>query len=62
MVGKNIGEWLKEGKLPKSVSEYGSTVEEIFVCYEILREKYGEAIKEIPLGAIAITPSVTRLK
>jgi len=62
MVGKNIGEWLKEGKLPKSVSEYGSTVEEIFVCYEILREKYGEAIKEIPLGAIAIYTFCDKIK
>jgi len=62
MVGKNIGEWLKEGKLPKSVSEFGSTVEEIFVCYEILREKYGETIKEIPLGAIAIYTFCDKIK
>ncbi len=62
MVGKNIGEWLKEGKLPKSVSEYGSTVEEIFICYEILREKYGEAIKEISLGAIAIYTFCDKIK
>jgi glutamate synthase domain-containing protein 2 len=55
MVGKNIGEWLKEKKLPKTVSEFGMTPEEIFVCYEELSEKYGKAeMKNIPLGAVGI--------
>ena len=54
MVGKNIGYWLKEGKLPKTVSKYGNTVEEIFISYETLKDKYGKEIKNIPLGAISI--------
>ncbi len=54
MVGKNIGNWLKEGDLPKTVSKYGNKVEEIFECYEELRAKYGSEIKNIPLGAIGI--------
>ena len=32
----------------------GKTVEEIFVCYETLKAKYGEEIKKMPLGAIGI--------
>ena len=31
MVGKNIGEWIKAGELPKTVSKHGTKVEEIFV-------------------------------
>jgi glutamate synthase domain-containing protein 2 len=54
MVGKNIEKWLKEGDLPKSVSKYGTTAEEIFVCYEELKEKFGPRMKEIPMGAIGI--------
>ncbi|HVP96599.1 FMN-binding glutamate synthase family protein [Methanoregula sp.] len=54
MVGKNIEKWLQAGDLPKSVSKYGSTIDEIFVCYEELREKYGTRIKEIPMGAVGI--------
>lgn len=54
MVGKNIGLWIKEDKLPVTVSEYGKTEKEIFVCYEELVEKYGKEIKDIPLGAIGI--------
>jgi glutamate synthase domain-containing protein 2 len=55
MVGKNIGNWMKEKDLPKNVSEYGSTVEEIFVCFEEVKKLVGEnEIKNIPLGAIGI--------
>ncbi|TRO47987.1 FMN-binding glutamate synthase family protein, partial [Candidatus Bathyarchaeota archaeon] len=50
MVGKNIGKWIKEDNLPKSVSKYGNTVSEIFVAYEELKEKFGSKISEIPLG------------
>jgi glutamate synthase domain-containing protein 2 len=54
MVGKNIGVWLEKDELPKTVSKYGDHVEEIFVCYEELRAKYGDAMSKIPLGALGI--------
>ncbi|MGZ6235731.1 MAG: FMN-binding glutamate synthase family protein, partial [Syntrophales bacterium] len=54
MVGKNIGEWLKAKDLPKTVSKYGNTVEEIFVGYEELKKKYGKEMKNIPYGAIGL--------
>ena len=65
MVGKNIGQWLNNGSdgLPKTVSTFGSTVEEIFVCYEDLVAKYGrDTVKELPLGAIGIYTFADRLK
>jgi len=54
MVGKNIEQWLKDDTLPKTVSKYGTTVEEIFVTYEEVKDKYGSDIKDIPLGAIGL--------
>ncbi len=54
MVGKNIGQWLEAGDLPKGVAQYGHKVEEIFVSYDELKEKYGDDIKRIPLGAVGI--------
>jgi len=54
MVGKNIDKWLKTGDVPKSVSKYGNTIGEIFVCYEELKAKYGPRIQEIPMGAVGI--------
>lgn len=54
MVGKNIQQWLKDKELPPTVSAYGQTEKEIFVCYEELFEKYGKDMKDIPLGAVGI--------
>ena len=55
MVGKNIALWLKEGKLPATVSQFGSTPEEIFINYEDVKNMVGaREIQNIPLGAIGI--------
>jgi glutamate synthase domain-containing protein 2 len=54
MVGKNIGMWLQEDNLPKTVSKYGDSIEEIFVNYETLKDNYGDDIDDIPLGAVGI--------
>lgn len=55
MVGKNIGIWLKENKLPNIISQYGSKIEEIFVTYEELVDKLGKKETDgLPLGAIGI--------
>ena len=40
--------------MPKTVSKYGTTPEEIFVTYDTLKEKYGKEIEDIPLGAVGI--------
>jgi hypothetical protein len=52
MVGKNIGEWIKNKDLPKTVSRFGTTLDEIFVTYEELRKKYGKELDSMPTGAI----------
>ncbi|MEW6009533.1 MAG: FMN-binding glutamate synthase family protein [Candidatus Omnitrophota bacterium] len=62
MVGKNIEIWIKEKDLPKTVSEFGSKPEEIFVSYEELAEKYGKDIKKMPLGAIGIYTFAQKIK
>jgi len=55
MVGKNIQRWLKEGKLPNTVSQYGATAEEIFINYEDVKNIVGaDEMKNIPLGAVGI--------
>ncbi len=55
MVGKNIEQWLKDGKLPNTVGQFGSTPEEIFVNYEDVKNLVGaNEMKNIPLGAVGI--------
>ncbi len=62
MVGKNIEKWLKEGNLPKNVAKYGDSLEEIFITYEELKEKFGSRINEIPTGAIAMYTFCQKIK
>jgi len=61
-VGKNIERWMKEEDLPKTVAQFGSTKEEIFVAYETLKEKYGDDVDKMPLGAIALYTFSDKLK
>lgn len=63
MVGKNIDQWIKKNDLPKTVSEFGTTPEEIFVCYENVADLVGKKeIKNIPLGAIGIYSYANKLQ
>jgi len=48
--------------LPKTVSDFGKTEKEIFILYEELADKYGEKIKDIPLGAIGVYTFVQKIK
>jgi glutamate synthase domain-containing protein 2 len=62
MVGKNIAEWMNNGGLPKTISQYGSTVEEIFVCWEQVADLVGKSeMPNIPLGALGIYSYANRL-
>jgi glutamate synthase domain-containing protein 2 len=63
MVGKNIAKWLKNAdSLPKTISEFGTSPEQIFVCYEDLAVKYGRrTVEELPLGAVAVYTFVDKL-
>jgi glutamate synthase domain-containing protein 2 len=55
MVGKNIAIWLKENRLPNTVSQFGSTADQIFVNYEDVKNIVGaDEMKNIPLGAVGI--------
>jgi len=63
MVGKNIEQWLKDGKLPNTVGQFGSTPEEIFINYEDVRNIVGaNEMKSIPLGAVGIYSYIDKLR
>ena len=63
MVGKNIEQWLKDGKLPNTVGQFGSTPEEIFVCYEAVKNMVGaDEMKSIPLGAVGVYSYSEKIK
>jgi len=63
MVGKNIAQWLQDGKVPNTVGQFGSTPEEIFVCYEDVKQMVGsDEMKNIPLGAVGVYSYVEKLR
>ncbi len=63
VAGKNIADWLQVGRLPKTVREFGSTPEEIFVCWEQVGDLVGRnEMPKIPLGAIGIYSYVNKLR
>jgi len=49
-------------KLPSTVAKYGETPEQIFVTYSALQERYGDRMKEVPLGAVALYTLVDKLR
>ena len=57
--GGDIGAW---DKLPPSVAQYGDTPEQIFATYATLQDRYGEKVKEMPLGAIALYTFADKLR
>jgi glutamate synthase domain-containing protein 2 len=63
MVGKNIEQWLKDGKVPNTVNQFGTTIEEIFINYEDVKNIVGSnEIKNIPLGAIGVYSYSDKIK
>ena len=63
MVGKNIKKWMAGNDLPKTVSQFGTTPEEIFVNYQDVENIVGqEEIKKIPLGAVGIYSYAEKMK
>ena len=63
MVGKNIARWIEDGRLPNTVSQFGSTPEEIFVNYEDVQDIVGkDEMKNIPLGAVGIYSYAEKIK
>jgi len=62
MVGKNIEKWLKDGDLPKTVAQFGDSPEQIFVTYHTLKQRFGDKLKNLPLGAIGVYTFCDKLK
>ncbi|MDH6603328.1 hypothetical protein OKW23_000457 [Bacilli bacterium PM5-9] len=51
---KNIGELIKQNKVPQYLKQYGGSVEEIFADLPDLRLLYGKKADKFPTGAIGV--------
>ncbi|MEW6064569.1 MAG: FMN-binding glutamate synthase family protein [Bacillota bacterium] len=61
MVGKNIGELLKSGKVPNEYKKYGETLEQVFINTSVLKDKLGDRFDALPVGAIGVYTYFERL-
>ncbi|MBR5980858.1 MAG: FMN-binding glutamate synthase family protein [Firmicutes bacterium] len=52
MVGKKIGELLKEGNVPAHLQKFGSTADDLFLELGEVRSLYGEEAEGMSLGAV----------
>jgi len=53
-VGRQVGEALRNGSVPKDLACYGSTVEEVFADLRLLKAEYGDEASSIPTGAVGV--------
>ncbi len=61
MAGKQVGELINEGIVPKDYQRFGSNIEEIFSGYRELREYYGDDALNISPGAIGVYSYIDRI-
>lgn len=61
MVGKTVGEALREGKVASEYQKYGDTVEQVFIGATELKKLLGDDIKRLPIGAIGVYTYFQRL-
>lgn len=61
MVGKNLGEWIKKGTIPKEYAEYGNDIEEIFVAVAEIKKILGDDWKKVPPAALSVYGYFDRL-
>lgn len=61
MVGKVVGEKVKEGAIPAEYKKYGDKLEQVFILASELKEKLGEDFERLPAGAIGVYTYFERL-
>ena len=59
--GKQIGEFIEKGNIPKEYQRFGNTKEDIFADLKQLKLIYGDKAEEIPTGALGVYSYINRL-
>jgi hypothetical protein len=60
-VGRQVGEALKKGEVPKGYTRFGSTMDEVFADLRMLKGEYGEEALHLPPGAIGLYSYLNRV-
>jgi len=60
-VGRQVGEALRNGSVPKEYARFGSRVDEIFADFRVLKAEYGDETLNIPTGALGLYSYLNRV-
>lgn len=60
-VGRQVGESLKNGTVPREFARFGRTVEELFADLPLLKAEYGDEAAAFPTGAIGLYSYLDRV-
>ena len=61
LAGKQVGDLIAKGTVPKEYQRFGSTVEEVFGCIRELKALYGSEASNISPGAIGVYSYLSRI-
>lgn len=61
MVGKFVGERVKEGKVPTEYKKYGESFEQVFALAGEVKDMLGDAYAALPTGAVGVYTYFERL-
>lgn len=61
MVGKNIGEALRAGKVPPEYKKYGDKLDQVFILASELKKNMGKDFDILPVGALGVYTYFERL-
>jgi glutamate synthase domain-containing protein 2 len=61
MVGKTVGQKVREGNLPVYYGRYGGSIDEIFIKASDLKNRFGRLFDDLPPGAIGLYTYYSRL-
>ncbi len=60
-VGRQVGETMRHGSVPKEYARFGSSLEEVFADFRVLKAEYGDETASIPTGAIGLYSYLNRV-
>ncbi|MBN1425523.1 FMN-binding glutamate synthase family protein [Candidatus Fermentibacteria bacterium] len=60
-VGRQVGDALRKGVVPKEYARFGTSVDEVFADFRILKGEYGEETSSIPTGALGLYSYLNRV-
>jgi hypothetical protein len=60
-VGKQVGDAIRSGSVPREYARFGSSVEDVFADIRLLRVEYGSDAASIPTGAVGLYSFLNRV-